>query len=263
VLPPPPAPVAPAPIPAPAPVKQPTLQATLAALGLDGKAMVTGDDMRALMAALQESQPVAEADVLEDVTNAKAAHGEAQIRGWTQELLNMVPSSVVRLLPKLRIRVRSLSGAHGEYSLAANNQGRGELSLNSSPRPEPEVRRTLWHELTHWLHMELPGSHPWVKQLVDHFRARTAGEQVAQLPHYGPGTRGKRDDWYEPYAGRIYNASWEATHEGVELPTRYVELLSLPPEELALHWNNPKTRETLLIVLEGFFDQSPPQPSQP
>ena len=40
---------------------------------------------------------------------------------------------------------------------------------------------------------------------------------------------------------------------GLEVPTRYIEWLTKSPEQMALMWNDPVFRETLMIVLEGLF----------
>ncbi|MBN9693936.1 MAG: hypothetical protein J0M24_27145 [Verrucomicrobia bacterium] len=112
------------------------------------------------------------------------------------------------------------------------------------------IRRTFYHEAAHWVHREGP---KWYQELIRaHFEARTQGEAVVHLAPYGPGTRGKKDRWYEIYAGRTYD--WERSRpDGVELPSRYFELLSLPSPDLAHTWNDPDVRETLLIVLRILF----------
>jgi len=41
---------------------------------------------------------------------------------------------------------------------------------------------------------------------------------------------------------------------GIEVPTKYIELLAMGPEDLAGLWNNdPDFKETFLLVLNGLF----------
>src|SRR5262249_18398887 len=112
-----------------------------------------------------------------------------------------------------------------------------------------QARRSFFHELTHWVHREGP---VWYRELIrKHFEARTAGDAQVHLTGYGSTTVGKRDHWYDQYAGRIYD--WETQPGGLEVPTRHMELLSLPSEKLARHWNDAFVQDSLLTTLRILF----------
>jgi len=140
-------------------------------------------------------------------------------------------------------------GTLGKYSNSTHTVHLNRRLLASDPKA---ARRTLWHEMMHHVHLEGPA---WYKQAIaDHYHARTAAEPVDTLPGYSSPVLGKRDAWYDPYAGRLYG--WETDNTGVEIPTRYIELLSAP-EDFALTWNHPKHQETLRVVMSILL---PPPP---
>ncbi len=248
-------PVAPAPIaPIPAPVvpgvpaPAVTLEESLARINLPLDRPATPADMRALLDELREDSPVPLSDVVREIRGRSfGVASTANLTTWTREFMDLVPASVARQLPKLEIIAAPLSD-RGQYFKG------GTLKLSTTAiATEEQARRTLWHELAHWLHRERPGDDPWVKAIAAHFTARTAGEEMLHLEAYSRRTSGKRDKWYEAYAGRIYLYAEEQTHLGLEVPTRYAELLTMQPEELAKFWNDPTVRETLLITLRGFY----------
>lgn len=248
------------PIPAPAPqpvgtaAPQPNLpprERTARALaqaleraGIKDKSRVTAQDMTALRRELQKTDPAPASEIIRRVAihSRRARFGETEIRAWTDEFLGYLPPDLARSLPRLTIGVRSLGGARG-------NHAPGGI-VNLVPDLDPEAaRRTLFHELTHWVHIDGP---KWYRDLVrEHFEARTAGEATAQLSGYSRNVRGKRDKWVEAYAGRIY--SWERQPEGLEVPTRYMELLTETDAMLAEHWRDDRIRETLMVVLRTLF----------
>jgi hypothetical protein len=110
----------------------------------------------------------------------------------------------------------------------------------------------LFHELMHWVHREGP---QWYRDAITkHFNERTSGEAIVHLTGYDSTTVGKRDKWYEIYAGRVYGHGIERPGEaGVEVPTRYIEWLTKSPAWMAERWNDPNFRETMLVVLRGLF----------
>ncbi|HWD19102.1 MAG TPA: hypothetical protein VHB20_07470 [Verrucomicrobiae bacterium] len=236
----------------PAPVAPPadnteSLPAILDRLGLTNNDAVTADDMRALVNELKESEPASVDDAVTSITGTlrKGSLTKAAIKQHAQDFLAFVPPAVVKDLPDLKIEVRPLFGANGIYH-------RGTISLNDSLNdlPPDEARRVIFHEMEHWLHIDGP-SDAFRKAIKDHFTARTAGEAVVSLPLYG--SPGKLDKWYESYAGKIYDFEFKSPG-GLEIPTRYVETLTKDPAALARLWNSdPYFRETLTIVLQGFF----------
>lgn len=224
-----------------------TIEESLQRIGLPLDRPATADDMRALLSELREEAPVKFNDVVRAVRGRATGNVSTDnLTKWTKEFLDMVPPEIARQLPTVEVIAAPIN-ERGTY-----NRG-GTVKISTAIASEEQARRTLWHELTHWLHRDRRGDDSWVQAITAHFTARTAGDELAHLASYGRSTYGKRDQWYEVYAGRIYLYAEEATHLGLEVPTRYAELLTMRPEELAKFWNDPSVRETLLIVLRGFY----------
>lgn len=215
-------------------------------LGIDETTKLTPTTSAHLIEGLRKENPVTAGEQLQRLRVPRAArYTRADVTAALDEFLAFVPPARVRRLPKLSVSAVKLADARGDY-LPHTGRIRLSQSLDAA-----QMRRTLWHELTHWLHLERPGDDAWVVMLADHFRARTAGETMARLAPYR--SRGLRDEWYDPYAGTIYGTADEATHLGVEVPTRHLETLA-DPVDFARLWNDPVSRETLLIALEGLFE---------
>jgi len=249
VQPPSPAPAAPVQPATPRPASpgargEATIESVLKDLGLEAKPVVTAADMANLREELKEAAPAQASTVLGRVkATASGALTQEAIAEHVQEFLNFLPASLVEKLPKLDIRAASMSG-RGSYSMGGN------LKIDRDLRTDPDqARRTMFHELMHWVHRE--GSPAYQKLIKDHFDARTAGEPVVHLGNYRRDVRGKRDKWYEVYAGRIYRGEYPPM--GLEVPTRYIEWLTMKPNEMARWWNDPDFRETMKIVLKGLF----------
>jgi hypothetical protein len=246
-----PAPV-PVPEPTPAPVTEPkstprpTLDEVMENAGVLGKDQVTKSDMIRLRRELQEAAPVKESEVIARIKGAdkSGALTDAGVRGVVQEFLDFLPPELVRQLPKLTVDIKGIN-AHGQYGLGG--------SLELSPfltTDEARARQTIFHELMHWVHRE--GPKEYREAITAHFRARTAGEKIVHLPNYPAAIRGKTDKWYEPYAGRVYGFE-RPGEDGLEVPTRYIEWLAMPPAVQAELWNNPHFRETMMVVLKGIL----------
>ncbi len=222
---------------------QTTLDEVLEKLGIAGKAEASTEDIAALREELIETAPVSVEDMVRSIegTTLRGAMTVDGIKQDVQEFLNFFPPGIVQQLPKLKLQVGHISD-NGVYS------GGGKVSLNAK-LSAAERRRVVFHELMHWVHRE--GGEEYRKAIRTHFMERTRGESVVHLPGYSWGTDGKTDKWYEAYAGRIY--PFETRPEGLEIPTRYIEWLTMPPEKMALLWNDADFRETMQIVLRGLF----------
>lgn len=236
--------------PTPVPVRPvgrgvPTLEDALDAAGLTGKTVAMEADMIRLIEELKEDRPMDVSQVLKSVSIAgKSALSEAKVREMVQEFLSFLPPQKAAALPKLTVSVRHRSGVLGSY-------------LHGGVQLEPRLSgvdalQTMFHELGHWLHMD--GEPKYKQEIKDHFQARTKGEKIAPLPGYSRKTRGKRDKFYSAYAGRIYEGqSYDSAEgNGLEVPTRYLELLA-DPKELAKNWADADFRETMMVVLRGLF----------
>jgi hypothetical protein len=201
--------------------------------------------MRHLVAQLKKDHPVPEHLVIQSVTGARAqGHlSESAVRAVVQEVLDFIPPDVVRRLPKLQIEVKKLKslGSYGRNGL---------VSLSNSLGPD-KARSTIYHEMMHWLHMDGPNQ-AFRDEIRDHFAARTLGETRQHLSGYSRKCMGKKDRWYEIYAGRIYQDEAQAP-QGLEVPTRYFEWMTWEPRKQADHWNIPEFRDTLQIVLKHLF----------
>lgn len=230
---------------APAVPEPTTLGDVLQQTGLLTKAKATATDMTRLVNELKETAPLKHTDVLNSLS-AKTHEAKQIVRGHLDEFLSFFPPKLVDSLPRLKVTVRAGLSDLGQYSPGGN------LLIRAGLAPE-EARRVMFHELMHWVHREGP---QWYRDLIrQHFEERTAGEALIKLPGYG--VPGKKDQWYEVYAGRIY--PWEVLPDGtprpigLEVPTRYIEWLTHSPEAQAVLWNDPKFRETMQLVLTRLF----------
>ena len=193
----------------------------------------------------QNLNPVNQAAVLHSLvgTDASGNLSTASVRQMLQDFLNFFPPDLLKSLPKLKIVVGRLDGANGEYS-----DGRVALNYSRLLNDPDQLRKTFYHELMHWIHIEGPVAYR--DAIYQHFKDRTAGELLARLPRYGFEVLGLKDDWYEPYAGRIYPGH-PIGYQGLEVPTRYIEWLAMPTDKMAFLWNLPSFRETMQIVLQA------------
>ena len=74
---------------------------------------------------------------------------------------------------------------------------------------------------------------------------------MVYLAGYGKNV-GYEDDWYDTYAGKIYPRRADGRN-GLEVPTKYIEWLTLPPEQMAILWRQTKFRDTMTLVLTLLF----------
>ncbi len=211
------------------PVAAKTWAETLSNLGL-GAAAWTATDAGKLIAALAKPGAV---KVTEKITGFSGADksGEfsaATLRSHAQDFLTMLPTDIARDLPAFNMEIVNKSGFLGEYEPGAKTLRLSKSALKMDADPL-RARETLFHEMTHWLHLHGPAE--WRANLKAHFDKRTAGEKIVQLvPYRGSG---KRDKWYDAYAGRIYDGnkllgSDAKPSDGLELPTRHLQLLANP-----------------------------------
>jgi len=231
-----------------APAVSASLDDALAIAGIaDRKKPITVKQAEALIEELKELKPVKVSAKLTAVSGAhsKGFLTKSFIRKQTQEFMNFLPPAVVAQLPPLRIIVADWLAVYGEY-----NSGTIKLGGLTLRTPQ-KARQTIFHELTHWLHRELPGTHPWVQEIKAHFEACTANDAVTVLGNYG--VTGKTDKWWEVYMGRIYGFAEEATHLGLEFPTRNFELLADANRMAAVWSKSPEAREDIYLALKGLY----------
>jgi len=253
------------------PPKPKALDDVLSALRI--KDSMTGVQAEKLIAMLKGKGPV-KMDVLQSVTVRMNAQGEEArvalakklgvdlsevtseefIRSTVEEFLSFVPPSVVEKLPKFKIDANDTlpKGIPAQYCSFMR-----VLSLDFERSGDPKsARKSLYHELTHWLHLHLPADDPWIKELNAHWKGRTAGEteQVLTNPAFDSVEySGLRDHWYDRYMGRVYGHMNEATHGGLEVPTMIMENLARP-DVLAAMWNHSAyARDDIRKVLSILF----------
>lgn len=243
----------------PVTVIQETPDELLAKLGLNVPtwgASAAGDILGALKKSGAFHQSMAVSEVRGSALQKTGLFSDDGIRGEVQKILNILPPSIAQTLPKFAVEiVGDGSGVSlGEYDTTAHIL---RLNRKALQRLEKDLgrdpRETIWHETMHWMHLHGPAEYR--KTISDHFKARTAGESIVQLAGYGKQSRGKRDKWYEAYAGRIYpnHPNDSADGEGLEIPTRYFQLFA-DPEKLALYRNNdPHFEETFKTMLSLFL----------
>jgi len=216
------------------------LDEALEAAGVKGKEKVTAPEMVRLMEQLKETAPAKAGTVLATIHGKqKGALTQANMEAEVQKFLDLLPPKLVAKLPKLHLSAEVID-ANGDYRLGGRVRAHSKLTHDAV-----EAHRVLFHELMHWVHLEGP---KWYRDAIaKHFQERTAGEALTHLPGYG--LLGKKDKWYEVYAGRAYSG----LVDGTEVPTRYIEWLTFSPEKMARMWNDPVFRETMLLVLRILF----------
>jgi hypothetical protein len=215
--------------------------------------LVTADQVVALRDALKKVDALKPSDVIREVKGSTALPSEF-ITKVIEDYLNMVPRDIANNLPKLAITVTEPDVIWKGMQYGPKWDGKYDYGGNvllGSHLNQDAARLTLFHELTHWVHIEGPG---WYRDAIQaHFAERTAGEDVAHLAGYRDETVGKRDDWYKSYAGKVLPGE-EAAPSGIELAPTYIETLALPDEQLAGLLSDPQFCETLDVTLSVFAE---------
>jgi hypothetical protein len=244
-----------APITLPKP-KAATYADALKAAGLDTKKVWTEAGITALLTTLKQPGAVRAADKISRFigTNKTGEFSEATLTRYAQEFLDIIPPDIARKLPPFVLEAKGTSDANGDYHPGQMHLRLFRGALNKQlPFNPNQVKETLWHEMTHWLHMH--GPEDYRERLKKHFQERTAGEKP-QASIYGGLTL--KDKWWEEYAGKLYGGSgWPGTnvkpHDGVELPTRYMQLLANPKKLIqqtdgSLNPNLAEFHQTMEVV---------------
>lgn len=244
---------APAPSAAPSSVDPKSVGEMLVKLKLDDPAVAaTADQMLALKAELRERKPVSLVGSLNvPISAGTFAQESAWMQNAAENFVAMLPKNLARYLPKIEMMTASrfaLGGTFGDFNPATN------VIRIMAGRTEAQITSTTWHELTHWVHIQGP---KWYQDAITaHWSVRTAGEAAVRLRPYS--AVGMRDQWDDAYAGSVPSLAGYTglpLPPGVEVPTRYVQMLALEADELALKWNVATNRETLLEVLRIFFPE--------
>ncbi len=258
----------PEPEPPAAPQEPQSVAELLVKAKLDPKAeRATPEQMQALVAGLKKTSPRQAADVLRSVSVPRSGGytniTRARITEMVQGLLDFLPRAVADNLPAIDLQVKtSLSGALGDYNKALTRLRLNGTALDGDLTG---LRKTLWHEMTHWMHDH--GPQAFRDRIRALFSARTDGFKeplVTLKPWNSPKIKGYEDDFTDrvgdSYAARVYPWEDASNPAGLEIVTRHLEKLALDPVVLASHWNfkSPKTgrfawREAFLESLHIFF----------
>ena len=249
-------PVLPAGSPPVAPKEAPdSIESALARLGLNKKVQWNEKDVRALIAEMKESSPARAADLVASISG-EATRGKfsaKSIMATVQEVVDFLPPSIATGLPKFKIQLaQSLGGGVlGSYSDATHTL---KISKSAHGKGGPDLlRETIYHELTHWIHMHGPQSYrDAIKSLYD---LRTAGEPLVGVGYTNPV---RKDKWWWNYAGTQYlnRGETDKTVAGLEVPTTHVELLAKPARLANLINVKPDALiiENLRVILGVFFN---------
>lgn len=234
------APAATVPPPDPATAARQSVANILQAIGL-GAQPVTQAMAADLRRRLKHNSPAKHSDVTKSIQGASRGVTTRRMKAWVDEFLSYVPPALAQSLPKIEIRAvkaGQLRGALGEYKPSS------KTILVRASSPINSAKETLFHELVHWLHIEGP---QWYRDAIaSHFAARTAGEAI--VPLYPYRASGKLDRWYDPYAGAIY--ARYGPNAGLEVPTRYLQVLAKEDFDLAALMLSPDFMETFAIALQ-------------
>lgn len=214
--------------------------------GIDLKKDATLNQIGELVNSIKYDHGITNSDVLGEVLGFPKKRGfltEDKARKTLDEFLKFVHPEILNSLPKCGLYYGG-TPAYGEYDFKERS-----IRINSSPsifgNNIEKARSTIFHEFTHWVHIN---SSPLNQKMVaDYFRYRTEGESMGGLKWGGKGYTDDFPTSFEPtddYAGRYYGGGVEEGDRiGVEFPTRHLQRLSLPPEDLMRYFNDksPKT----------------------
>lgn len=165
------------------------------------------------------------------------------------EYFAMLPAAKLRGAAKFKVVVDAADAGKvlGSYSSRGRELRIHARTFAGSGNIAADVRETIFHELTHWVHIDGgPAFSRWRRELAALYKARTVGE----LPkRHADGYRYHEDDWWTEYVGRIYPG--EAA--GLELPTMHADLLA-KPDLMAFVANKKRSaREVIILSLGAFF----------
>ncbi len=155
-----------------------------------------------------------------------------ELKRDVEEFISMLPPAVAKALPKPVISVVTYSekSALGQYS---KHENRVTLFAQAIEKDRSDAKSTLWHELTHWVHMNGP---EWYKEKIRTvFAERTKGEKPRSI---GYKYKAKEDKWWWNYAGTMYPGAMD---EALEVPTTHLQLLASPEKmkgEIRRHGRN-------------------------
>lgn len=232
------------------------LNAALVRAGLSSTGVATLAKIKALREALVHENPATIDTALKRVINSGGKYAAGLVAEWkthANDLLRYIDPELIKALPALEVEMSSALRALGQYSPRAHR-----VTLSAEHLSAGQLRRdTIFHELTHWLHMHAPAEKR--QALAQWFAEQTRGQRVVKLRDGGDGIP---DDLLTPargdYAGRIYPG--EAVPQGLEVPTTRMEILARSDEELLDHWNfiSPTSgrfawRESFLKTLNLLF----------
>ena len=168
-----------------------------------------------------------------------------------EDFIKLLPESVTSSLPPITIKVVFALGPHelGQYDPGSRVL---KLSASALGKGEAQMRATVFHELMHWVHFHGPDAYKGL--ILGLFASRTVGEAIQHLVGYGPNVKGKPDDFWDTYMGRVYfdQGIHCPTMDGCEIPTRTIELLT-NPHAFARHWNTPSDRQVMEEILSILF----------
>lgn len=210
--------------------------------GLRPRGEATLEQVEAFMNALKTRHP--ERDwVKEKVENGIIGFhslGTETIHKNLNEFLRMVDPEIVGKLPPLYFVGKEKGrGNRGSYD------PRTRVILYASW--EEFDKDNHFHELTHWVHFNCDAAKK--KKIGYYFQKRIKGEKLGRLEFNGEKgysdhfAVGWSDDYggrqNDDYAGRVYGCEEkDGMPIGVEMPTRHLQKLALPPEGFLRYWND-------------------------
>jgi SPP1 gp7 family putative phage head morphogenesis protein len=241
--------------------------AALDASGLATAATWSRTALANLRASMRVAAPAQAADLLAGISGARQVGvlTEKEILRSVQDMLDILPPEIAGTLPKLQITLTQyLTDAKGhriddigDYKPPGKHTGGARIRLAvdalkglKGEERRREMRRTLSHELMHWLHSSAthPDAAAYRARIRSHYLSRTAGD--IEEPD-GKGGCFRRDRWWDRYAGREY-AEENGKPNGMEVPSRHFELWEAPETAMLFadmqHPDSAAFRETFALV---------------
>ena len=215
-----------------------------------GRDVITADDARDAIECLKHNHGITCDDKVAGIdTEGRYYAMLPEMKAIITEFLNFIPKHVLDVLPEFNVVVDlpppetcpSIGAWNGECAeMSIHGRIFYDRDMDGTYRSYQDVlnhlRKTVFHEMAHWVHLCGPD---WFKAAIQaHFDARTANQPILPLPGYKG--QGKDGGFWDPYMGSTN------TGDGVEIPTRCAELLA-DPVGFAERWNNPRHRETMEV----------------
>ena len=190
--------------------------------------VVSHDDARDAIECLKQNHGVTCDDKMAQIdTEGREYAMLPEMKAVITEFLNFIPRRVLDALPNVHVVV-DLPPPETCPSIGAWNSDGNKMSIHGrifddrnadgTMRSREEIvdhlRKTIFHELMHWVHLRGPDS--FKAAIQAHFDARTVNQPILDLPS-GYRGRGKDGGFWDPYMGSTNTGDGSKSLPGVRI----------------------------------------------